>query len=121
MRATPLVAVRHVVDGRARQVLLKLEGASRAGSVKERTARGLIGALEARGRLREGATLVESTSGNLGVALAALARERGYRLIAVVDPRAPRALRSRMAALGARVETVEDPDPHGGFLEARLD
>ena len=117
---TPMVEVEAVVSGRARRVRLKLDGANRWGSTKDRTAVGLLDALEAAGELAPGATVVESSSGNLGVALAALTRERGYGFVAVVDPRVPQWSLDAMRGLGAGVEMVEEPDLHGGYLLARL-
>jgi hypothetical protein len=67
---TPLVDVALRVDGRWRRVGLKLESHNPAGSIKDRTAYSLIRSLECMEELRPGDRLVESTSGNLGVALA---------------------------------------------------
>lgn len=117
---TPLCPVSVTAAGRPRRILLKLEGRSPAGSIKGRTARSLVEALEAEGRLRPGATLIESTSGNLGVGLALVAANRGYAFHAVVDPRAPGATLGRMRRLGATVEMVADADACGGYLAARL-
>ena len=118
--ASPVAAVELTIAGRARTVYLKLEGRGPGGSVKERTARGLVGDLEARGVLRPGSVLVESTSGNLGVALAGLARTRGYDFLAVVDPKTTPENLARMRALGAEVELVDRPDAAGGYLLSRL-
>lgn len=117
---TPLVEVELLVEGRPRPVRLKLESENRWGSSKDRTALGLLRALEERGELRPGATVVESSSGNLGVALAALARERGYGFVAVVDPRVSVANLGAMRELGAHLELADEPDDHGGYLLARL-
>jgi cysteine synthase len=117
---SPLVAVDIGVRGRPRLVLLKLEGRSTTGSIKGRTARSLVDTLEAEGRLRPGFTLVESTSGNLGVGLAVEAAARGYRFHAVVDPKIPRRALTRMRRLGASVEIVTDADENGAYLPARL-
>jgi cysteine synthase A len=118
--STPLRAVDVEVEGVRRRVLLKLEGTVPGRSIKDRTARALVDALEASGRLRPGACLVESTSGNLGVALARLARARGLGMLAVVDPLAPAPLVERMRALGARVEVVAGRGP-AGHLPRRLE
>jgi 2,3-diaminopropionate biosynthesis protein SbnA len=117
---SPLVAVDIGARGRPRTVLLKLENRSPAGSIKGRTARSLVDALEAEGRLRAGSTLVESTSGNLGVGLAVEAASRGYRFHAVVDPKVPRRALTQMRRLGASVEIVTDADENGAYLAARL-
>lgn len=118
---TPLVRIHLVIGGRERPVDLKLEGANPYGSLKDRTAAGLVDDLERRGRLAGGAILVESTSGNLGVALAAIARDRGYAFVAVVDPRTTPENLARLRRLGARIELVETPDETGGYLLSRLE
>ena len=65
--------------------------------------------------------LVESSSGNLGVALSVLAASKGYRFVCVTDPRCNLSTRLMMEALGSRVHVVTEPDPVGGFLGARID
>ncbi len=117
---TPLCPVTVLVRDRPRAILLKLEGLSPAGSIKGRTARFLVDALAVEGRLGPGTTLIESTSGNLGVGLAIVAAARGYRFHAVVDPKVPTAALKRMRHLGATVEMVADADPNGAYLGARL-
>ena len=117
---TPLVTVALTIDGRRRRVRLKLEGFNPNGSLKDRTASSLVASLDRRGALGPGSNLVESTSGNLGIALAAIARRRGLRFTAVVDPRATRENLDRLLALGARVDRVETPDASGCYLGARI-
>ncbi|MCF3120927.1 pyridoxal-phosphate dependent enzyme [Streptomyces arenae] len=118
---TPLLPIRLRVAGRWRQVGLKLEQFNPGGSVKDRTAYALVEDLEDRGLLGPGRTVVESTSGNLGAALAYVCRSRGYPFVAVVDPRTSRRNLDGMTGLSADVERVERPDGHGGYLQARLD
>lgn len=120
-RYTPLVQTTLGARGRAHLVHLKLEGANPCGSVKDRTALSLVDELELRGALEPGSIIVESTSGNLGVALAAIACTRGYGFVAVADPKTTRENLARMRALGARVELVETPDEAGCYLTSRLD
>jgi N-(2-amino-2-carboxyethyl)-L-glutamate synthase len=117
---TPMVPVATVHGARVVTTQLKLEAFNRFGSIKARTALGLVDALEAEGRLRPGVRIVESTSGNLGVALAGIAAERGYRFTAVVDPRTSPALLDGMAALGADLDLVTEDDGAGGYLISRL-
>jgi 2,3-diaminopropionate biosynthesis protein SbnA len=118
---TPLVPVRLRVAGVLRTIHLKLEGANPGGSLKDRTATALVDDLEARGALGPGSILVESTSGNLGVALARLARARGYGFVAVVDPKTTPENVDRMRRLGARVERVDEPDGAGGYVLSRIE
>ncbi len=70
------------------QVLAKLESANPAASVKDRAALYMLRAAEADGRLRPGGTVIEATSGNTGIALAALCAARGYRCLIVLPDNA---------------------------------
>lgn len=117
---TPLEPIVMVIDGRMRWVHLKLEGTNPAGSVKDRTGYALVEDLEGRGLLRAGSIVVESTSGNLGVALAFICRAKGYAFLAVVDPKTTRENLVKMRALGAVIDLVDTPDASGGYLLSRL-
>lgn len=117
---TPLYPLHVRIQGKIRTIHLKLEMENPTSSMKDRTAYGLILACEEAGLLHPGSTIVESTSGNLGVALAFLCKARGYRFIAVVDPKATQENIARMKAFGARIELVEYPDAHNGYLLSRL-
>lgn len=118
---TPLRPIALRIEGKPRIVQLKLEAANPCGSLKDRTAQSLLDDLEQRGVLERGSVLVESTSGNLGVALAWLARERGYRFVAVIDPKTTPENASRLRQFGARLELVDTPDATGGYLLARIE
>jgi len=118
---TPLAQIALVVRGTAHPVHLKLEGANPCGSLKDRTAEGLIDDLERRGALGPESIIVESTSGNLGIALASIARRRGYRFVAVVDPKITVENLARLRMLGARIEFVQTPDEAGCYLRSRLE
>ena len=80
---TPLYAASHFAQntGAGAQILAKLEYFNPAGSVKDRVAVAMIDDAEARGALKPGATIIEPTSGNTGIGLAAVAASRGYRII----------------------------------------
>ncbi|MCA2218373.1 2,3-diaminopropionate biosynthesis protein SbnA [Jidongwangia harbinensis] len=101
-------------------LFLKCEAFNFAGSVKLRPAEEMVAAAERSGRLRPGSVLIESSSGNLGVALAMIAASRGYRFVCVADPRCNPVTRRIMEALGADVHVVTEPDPVGGFVGARI-
>jgi len=102
-------------------VFLKLEGFNITGSIKVKTAIGLVEDLEQRGMARPNETvLVESSSGNLGLALSLVCAIKGYKFICVTDPNANRATIRGMELYGARVIVVEDRDPVGGYLGTRL-
>ncbi|MFD7630651.1 pyridoxal-phosphate dependent enzyme [Streptomyces sp. NPDC059851] len=117
---TPLLSLRVPLGGRTVSVRLKMEAENSFGSIKARTAQALLGSLEAAGRLGPGSRVVESTSGNLGVALAGLCAERGYRCTLVVEPSTPQRSRDEMAAHGAEVVVVREV-AGGKTLGARLD
>ncbi len=117
---TPLQPVSLLVRGRWRQVHLKLEGENPCGSIKDRTALSLVTDLERHGGLTAESTLIESTSGNMGVALAFIARARRHPFVAVVDPKVTSENLARMRALGARMEMVDEADPTGAYLASRL-
>jgi N-(2-amino-2-carboxyethyl)-L-glutamate synthase len=117
---TSLKSIYLNIDGIARKVHLKLEGENPAGSVKDRTAIALIEHVEAQKLIKKDSVIIESTSGNLGVALALICRARGYQFLSVVDPKASRENVMRMRALGADIEQVQEADANGGYLLARL-
>jgi cysteine synthase A len=104
-----------------RPLFLKCEAFNFAGSVKLKAATEMVAAAERDGLLRPDSILVESSSGNLGVALSVLAAKRGYRFVCVTDCRCNLAAKRLMEALGAEVHTIVEPDPVTGFLGARLD
>lgn len=101
-------------------VNLKIEGLNVAGSIKLKTARQLIESLESTGRLRPGCQIVESSSGNLGLALALICAERRFRFTCVTDPNVSPMTARLMRTLGARVIVVTERDASGGFLQTRL-
>ena len=102
-------------------VFLKLEGFNITGSIKVKTAIELVEDLEQRGIARPNETvLVESSSGNLGLALSLVCAIKGYEFICVTDPNANRAAIRGIELYGAKVIVVEDRDPAGGYLGSRL-
>jgi 2,3-diaminopropionate biosynthesis protein SbnA len=106
------------------RVWLKMEKYHPTGSIKYKTAVEILDTLEATGQLRPGRPgqmVVESSSGNLGVALAFLCRQRGYRFTCVVDPNALSANLSRIREYGGNTAMVTSQDGGGGYLAARLD
>ena len=101
-------------------LFLKCEGFNFAGSIKLKAATEMVEAAERDGRLTPGSILVESSSGNLGVALSMIAANRGYRFLCVTDSRCNLSTRRMMEALGGQVHIITEPDPVGGFLGARI-
>lgn len=102
-------------------LFLKLEGFNVTGSIKVKTAIGLIEDLERKGLAKPHETvIIESSSGNLGVALAMVCGVKGYKFICVTDANATRANIRGMKLYGAEVIVVKERDPAGGFLENRF-
>jgi cysteine synthase A len=102
------------------EVIVKLEGLNPGGSIKMKTARALLADLEDTGQLHRGGHVIESSSGNLGVALSVACAARGYALTIVTDPNANAAAVKAMRALGTDVVVVAERDANGGFLGTRI-
>lgn len=92
-----------------------------AGGMKSRAALSMVRGARARGELRPGAPVVESTSGTLGIGLAFAAQALGHPVILVVDAELEPSMRALLRAYGARLEVVEQPHPTGGWQQARID
>jgi 2,3-diaminopropionate biosynthesis protein SbnA len=112
------VDLRHVLD---QPLFLKCEGFNFAGSIKLKAAVEMVRAAEQDGALTPDSIIVESSSGNLGVALSMVAASKGYRFLCVTDSRCNLSTRQMMEALGSRVHVITAPADDGGFLGARLD
>jgi N-(2-amino-2-carboxyethyl)-L-glutamate synthase len=102
-------------------LFLKCEGFNFAGSIKLKAAAEMVAAAENDGLLTRDSVIVESSSGNLGVALSMIAASKGYRFLCVTDPRCNLSTRRLMEALGSQVHIISEPDAVGGFLGARID
>ena len=102
-------------------LFLKCEGFNFAGSIKLKAAAAMIDAAERAGTLTPNSIIVESSSGNLGVALSMIAASKGYRFVCVTDARCNLATRRLMEALGSHVHIIVEPTVDGGLLGARLD
>jgi len=102
-------------------LFLKCEGFNFAGSIKLKAAAAMVAAAKRTGRLRPDSILIESSSGNLGVALSMIAASRGYRFLCVTDSRCNLSSRQLMEALGSYVHVVAEPDATGGYLAARIE
>ena len=102
---TPLVEVGHIEEkfGLKARVLVKLEYFSATGSVKDRVAKAMIEDAEKKGILKPGATIIEPTSGNTGIGLAAIATAKGYRTIIVLPETMSVERRNIIKAYGAEI------------------
>jgi cysteine synthase A len=102
-------------------VFLKLEGFNVTGSIKVKTAIGMIEDLEQRGiAVPHETVIVESSSGNLGIALSLVCASKGYRFICVTDANVNCSNVKGMQLYGAEVIVVDKPDRESGYLGARL-
>ena len=106
---TPLLELSHIeaAEGPKARVLAKLEYYNPAGSVKDRIAKAMIDDAEAKGILKPGATIIEPTSGNTGIGLAAVAAARGYDIIIVMPETMSVERRQLMKAYGAKLVLTE--------------
>ena len=106
---TPLLELTHIEKelGLKAKVLAKLEYFNPAGSVKDRIAKAMIDDAESSGKLKPGATIIEPTSGNTGIGLAAVAAARGYRIIIVMPETMSVERRQLMKAYGAELVLTE--------------
>ncbi len=98
---TPILHLRSFDRPGAASIYAKLENMNPGGSVKDRTALGMIQDAEARGLLRPGSTIVEPTAGNTGIGLAIIGALRGYPVIVVIPEKYSREKKQIMLALGA--------------------
>jgi cysteine synthase len=106
---TPMVRLEHVIERAMGEVWVKLEGLNPGGSIKDRTALGMVRDAEARGVLQAGGTIVEPTSGNTGIGLAQVASARGYKLTLTMPASMSEERVRTLTAYGAEV-VLTDPE-----------
>ena len=109
---TPLVRLESLDTGPC-ELFVKLESQNPGGSIKDRIGLAMIEAAEQSGTIRPGATLVEATAGNTGLALALVARRKGYRLILVIPDKMSQEKIFHLRALGADVRMTRSDVPKG--------
>ena len=106
---TPLLELTHIEaqENLPAKILAKLEYFNPAGSVKDRIAKAMIDDAEASGKLKPGSVIIEPTSGNTGIGLAAVAAAKGYRIIIVMPETMSVERRQLMKAYGAELVLSE--------------
>ena len=115
---TPLLELTHLekAEGLKTKILAKLEYFNPAGSAKDRVAKAMIDDAEAKGLLKEGSVIIEPTSGNTGIGLAAVAAARGYRTIIVMPETMSVERRQLMKAYGAELVLTEGAKGMSGAI-----
>ena len=115
---TPLLELTHLekAEGLKTKILAKLEYFNPAGSVKDRVAKAMIDDAEAKGLLKEDSVIIEPTSGNTGIGLAAVAAARGYRTIIVMPETMSVERRQLMKAYGAELVLTEGAKGMSGAI-----
>ena len=114
---TPLLALGRYGAELPAKIYAKLEYLNPAGSAKDRIAREMIAEAEKSGRLAPGGTIIEPTSGNTGIGLAAMAAAKGYRVIIVMPETMSRERRLLMKAYGAELVLTEGAKGMTGAIE----
>ncbi|MBM3677708.1 MAG: cysteine synthase family protein [Actinobacteria bacterium] len=116
--STPLVELQRISPKKSVRIYAKLEGQNPSGSVKDRVAKSMIETAEASGELEPGRHLLEPTSGNTGIALAMVAKLKGYPLTCVMPANATEERRRLLRLYGA--EIVSSPADEGSNGAVRL-
>jgi cysteine synthase A len=118
---TPLVHLTRLFPECRAQVFAKLEFLNPGGSAKDRSALAMLGGALARGEIRPGDTVIESSSGNMAIGLAQATKLLGLKLACVVDRKTSTANLRLLRAYGVQMEMVEAPHPDtGSWLDARI-
>lgn len=115
---TPLVRINRLVGDLPVTLLAKLESFNPGGSVKDRIGLAIIEAAEKSGELQPGGTIVESTSGNTGIALAMVGAARGYRVVITMPSSMSKERQMLMRAFGAELILTDPKDGMRGAVEA---
>lgn len=100
---TPLVKINNIAPENRAEIYAKFEALNPSGSIKDRMALYMVKQAEKRGTLRPGATIIEATTGNTGIAFAMVAAIKGYRMIAVMPENMTMERRLMMEAYGAKI------------------
>ncbi len=114
---TPLLKLNKYAEGAGATILAKLEYFNPAGSVKDRVALSMIEDAEAKGILKPGATIIEPTSGNTGIGLAAVATAKGYKALLTLPDTMSVERRNLLKAYGAELVLTEGAKGMKGAIE----
>jgi len=115
---TPIVSLQNY--SKENNIYAKLESFNPSGSMKDRAALGMVLSAEKADVLKRGDKIIESSSGNLGLALAMIGAVKNYDIHIVVDSRTSKTNLKLLRAYGAKIEMVNEPCPKGGFQQARI-
>ena len=113
---TPLVEIRRILPPGRVRILAKLEGFNPGGSVKDRAAYNMIRTAEEQGVLRPGRTLIDSTSGNTGIAYAMIGAARGYDVLLAMPSNASIERKKILGAYGARIRLTDPLEGSDGAI-----
>lgn len=119
---TPLIRLGKVFEGSSFQLFAKLEGCNPGGSIKDRPAINIIKHGMRTGEITSETTIIESSSGNMGIGLAQICSYLGLRFVCVVDQKTTRQNVRLLETYGAEVDVILEPDLEDGeFLRARIE
>lgn len=114
---TPIVKLKNLVTTEMADVYVKLEGTNLTGSIKIRTALGMIEGAENTGYLKTGMTIIEPTSGNTGIALALIGKLKGYKVVIVMPDTMSIERRNIIKAYGAELILTDGAKGMKGAIE----
>jgi len=117
---TPLVELKRMFPDSGIRLYAKMEMMNPGGSMKDRSALFMIEQGIQNGLIGPGTHLIESTSGNLGIGLAMVAKIKGLKLTCVVDPKIAKTNLQIMKSMGANIDMVTEKDEQGGYLQTRI-
>lgn len=117
---TPIIQLNNINSQQQAKIFIKLERMNASGSIKDRPAKYIIEKAEQVGHLRPGGTIIESSSGNFGIACAMIAAAKGYKVIILIDPKTTSANRALLNVYGAKTIIVTEKDDNGSYHKTRI-